>query len=147
MSGTLRTRLADEDRRKRRLAASAACGVGRALVPYARPAFRARPERVEPLDAVERGFHLACTGATAAGMGGDIQGGAHIRFEMFEDGFDGLQLGLGVLLERAAKTDEELADFPSVVGLTAPERQRRIQCLTHLLQQLLEGATPFGRGA
>src|SRR5262245_14700591 len=138
MNGTkLLIRLADNHWRKCGLPAPAACSIGRAFVPYTRPALRARPERVEHLDPFERRFYFARSGPTAAGMRRDVQRGADIRFQMFEDGLDGLQLRLGVLFERATKTDEQFADFPSVVGLPAPERARLPQCCTHPLQQLL----------
>src|SRR6478672_9387709 len=79
-------------------------------------------------------------------MSRNVQRRADIRLQVLEDGFDCLQLGPGVLLERTAQTDEQLTDFALVVGLAAAERERSPQRLAHLLQQLFEGAAPFGRG-
>ena len=85
--------------------------------------------------------------APAAGMGGDVQRRADIRFQVLDDGLDCRQLGLGVLLERTAETHEQLTDLALVVGLAAAERERCPERLADLLQQLLERAAPFRRGA
>src|SRR6185312_10076705 len=92
-------------------------------------------------------LYFARPRAPAAGMGRDVQGGADIRFQVFDQGLDSRQLGLGVLLQRTSQTDEQLADLALVVGLAAAERERCPERLAHLLQQLLERAAPFRRGA
>ena len=72
---------------------------------------------------------------------------ADIRFQVLDYGLDRRQLGLGVLLECTPQPHEQLTDLALVVGLAATEREGCPERLAYFLQQLLERAAPFRRGA
>src|SRR6185295_19681838 len=52
----------------------------------------------------------------------------------------------GVVLEGPAQPAQQLADLALLVGLPAPEGQRRLQGLAHLLELLLQRAPGLARG-
>ena len=86
-------RLTGANRRERRPAALAACGIGRSTMPDARPALRTGPRFVERLDALQRGSHLACAGPAAASMDLDVQCRPDIRLQVLEQRLDRVQQG------------------------------------------------------
>ena len=116
-------------------------------MPHTRPALGAGPRPIQCGDSLQCGFDLARCGAASAAMNRNVQGRADVGFQVLEEWLDRLQQGLRSFLQRAPHSLEKLADFPLVVCLATPERERCPQRLTDFLQEFLECATRLGRSA
>ena len=112
-------------------------------MPDAGPALGAGPLLVQRRDTIQCGLHFTGSGPAAAAVGRDVQRRPDVRLEVLEKRLDRFQHGFGPLFQRTSNAFEQLADFPPVIRLAAPEGKRRPQCLADLLQQLLERATGF----
>src|SRR5213593_94837 len=126
-------RFSDANRRERGLATLAARGFGGSPVPDARPALGAGPLPIQRRDALQRGFHFARSGTTAACVDCHVERRPDVGLQVHQERLERLQQKLRPLRQRTPYSLEKLADLPLVVRLAASEGERRPQGLADLL--------------